>query len=107
MKNFLFSNIGGKIKMLAFLLFLLVAVLAMAVALFDVVTDFVSASKNDTAVSALVEIGKILSGVAVVVGAWIGNFFLYAFGQLVENSDHIETILRVMSIGNPNFERFK
>lgn len=74
----MFDNIGGKIKTLAVILCVLgiIASFAGAVALWAQ-----SSRYNDT----------ILEGVAILVagciGSWVGSFFIYGFGQLIENSD--------------------
>ena len=69
----MYDNIGGKMKMLAKILFILETISTVAVAL--------SLFTNDMGAIGLLVlfIGPIL--------AWISSWFLYGFGQLIENSD--------------------
>ena len=71
----MFNNIGSKIKRLA----MVVTAIEMAVAITYGTMCFVS--------------GSILTGVLIIVGgglfAWISSFFIYGFGELIENTSKI------------------
>ena len=81
----MYNNIGGKLKLLARISFILGAFLS-------IVLGFaLIAARNDT-------IQALLPGVLTIVfGAffsWLASLGLYAFGQLVENSDTLVTIAK-------------
>lgn len=70
----MFGNIGGKIK-----------VLAQVICCVGIIVSIVAAVK-------FFEENPVKSALVLILGillSWIGNFVLYGFGQLVENSDKI------------------
>ena len=69
----MFKNIGAKIK--GFASFICYFGIALSVALGIILLD----NKNIPAALAVIFSGTLFS--------WLGSLFLYAFGQLVENSD--------------------
>ena len=91
----MFNNIGGKIKVLA-------KVICWIGIIFSVISGIVimTGGRNThltvngsyfSASSALIGILTIVVGCLV---AWIGSFFAYGFGQLIENSDIIRNNLQ-------------
>ena len=78
----MFDNIGGKIKALAVVLCILgmVLVVILGCMLFE-----------DSVLTGLVTI------VAGCVASWIGSFFVYGFGQLVEDTSAIREALKGQS----------
>lgn len=76
----MFNNIGSKIKKLTMILFIISAIIylilsiTLAVAIFDGVAAFFM-------FILFFAIGFLLS--------WIGSFFMYAYGELVDNSSKI------------------
>lgn len=76
-EDFMFSNIGGKLKKFAVVFTYLGIIIS-------VIYGFVLISQDDD---------LILPGVLTVflgsLGSWICSLFLYAFGQLVQNTDKL------------------
>ena len=78
----MFNNIGIKIKILASVIFW-IGIIVGAIG-FIVMLAF-----------GLVEEEELFIGLSFAVllvvgfGSWIGSFFLYGFGQLIENSDRL------------------
>ncbi len=70
----MFDDIGGKIKGLA----VFICVIGIFAA---VISGFVFMSDEDT-----VGIGVIIM-IGGSLGAWVGSFFMYGFGQLIQNTD--------------------
>lgn len=71
----MYDNIGSKIKTLAQVVFIIMAVISIisgVLILFIVNYGFI--------------IGILTAGIGVLL-SWVGTFFLYGFGQLIENSD--------------------
>lgn len=69
----MFDNIGGKIKGLAKLVCWLGIIMS-------VISGIVLSAASESGIGVLIAIGGS-------VLAWIGSFFTYGFGQLVQNSD--------------------
>lgn len=71
----MYDNIGSKIKTLAKVIFIIIASLSLiagVLILFIVDNGFI--------------IGILTVGIGVLL-SWVGTFFLYGFGQLIENTD--------------------
>ena len=71
----MYDNIGSKIKTLAKEIFIIIASLSLiagVLILFIVDNGFI--------------IGILTVGIGVLL-SWVGTFFLYGFGQLIENTD--------------------
>ncbi len=68
-----FKNIGGKIKFLAMILFVVEAIAALITGFVLMVTD-----------EDLILYG-FLSWIVIPLFAWVSSWFLYAFGELVED----------------------
>ncbi len=88
----MFNNIGGKIKVLA-------KVLCWVGIILSVIMGIVMMASGGNARYNLN--GSYVSGSGVVVGiliivigclgSWVGSFFAYGFGQLIENTDAIRS----------------
>ena len=73
----MFDNIGSKIKALAKTVFIIMAVI-WAISGFS----FMFILGGGVAIL----LGPLIGGIGILL-SWIGTFFLYGFGQLIENSD--------------------
>lgn len=71
----MYDNIGSKIKTLAQVVFVIMAIIS-------IISGIVIILSDDGAIL----IG-ILSAAIGVLLSWVGTFFLYGFGQLIENTD--------------------
>ena len=87
MFNFLFDNIGGKIKKLVVIIFAIMVVCFLCVGI-----ALCTSSRGGTLPGVLVMIcGPIIS--------WISSWLLYAFGDLVENiSDNAENTREILEL---------
>lgn len=88
----MFKNIGRKIKVLAVVLFWIgvsIAIVAGILTIISTVANSYSSSQE--------KIMGILSGFAILAGgflsAWLSNFFLYGFGELIDSNQKILQIL--------------
>lgn len=92
----MFNNIGGKIKGLAKFLCWLGIILSVVA---GVVLIIAAATKSSYTFDSYGEKFVLSSGGSVVAGilvivfgslfSWIGSFFMYGFGELVENSKKV------------------
>lgn len=90
----MFKNIGKKIKGLVKVIFWIYFISFILSGLGVVIMAIVSGaavSEGNPAVIALCAVGGLIGG-AIVAGigfliAWIGSFFLYAYGQIADNTD--------------------
>ena len=86
----MFSNIGGKIKTLAKILCWVGIVLSV---LSGVILMASGGESRITVNGSYAEVSPVLGGILIIVigclASWIGSFFAYGFGQLIENSDEI------------------
>ena len=84
----MFSNIGVKIKGLAKFIFWVLSIISVLGG-FVVAIGGINALSKDTQTGVI----NILSGVAIAVGgvliAWVQNFLLYGFGELVDSNQKI------------------
>ena len=71
----MYENIGGKIKGLAIVVFAIMAILSLVAGGFMLFRD-----------NGGFLIGILTAGIGILL-SWIGTFFLYGFGQLIENTD--------------------
>ena len=80
----MFDNIGSKIMKLAKVL----CWLGIIASVISGIATIVSTSRSSYTAGA-----GILAGILIIVlgclFSWIGSFFTYGFGQLIENTDHI------------------
>lgn len=96
-RHSMFTNTGKKIKGLAIIVFVINIVFSILLA-FAICNNI----EKDFAVVLLIYFGIIALGILL---AWISSVFVYAFGQLVDNSDTITSILR--SLGNESTAEMK
>ena len=84
----MFDNIGGKIKGLA-------KVLCWVGIIFSVISGIVTmvAGANVRGAGGVGIFGGLLTIAIGCVLSWIGSFFTYGFGQLIENTDFIRDSL--------------
>jgi hypothetical protein len=93
----MFKNIGKKIKGLAIIICVINILISIILALLicnNIEKKFV--------VLLLIFIGIVSFGILM---AWISAMFVYAFGQLVDNSDAITSVLRSTNAPNEDMER--
>ena len=81
----MFDNIGGKIKALAKVL----CWLGIIASVISGIAIIVMASQNRYS-SGTGVVSGLLTIVLGCLGSWIGSFFTYGFGQLIENTDRIK-----------------
>ena len=88
----MYENIGGKIKGLAKTVFIIMAVIwAISGLAFMVIGGGIA-----------ILLGPLIGGIGVLL-SWIGTFFLYGFGQLIENSDILVKEAKKQSTRPVNF----
>ena len=87
----MFSNIGGKIKMLAKILCWIGIVLSVIAGALIILTNSEAVKLYEEVVPPLA--GGIFVIVVGVLGSWIGSFVLYGFGELVDNSSKQKKLL--------------
>ena len=85
----MFTNIGSKIKTLAKVLFWISTIGSM-IGAFGVIA-FAAMSGSDEIIIAIL-IGVVIVVVGVIV-AWLSNFMLYGFGELIDTN---QKMLRIM-----------
>lgn len=79
-----YENIGGKIKNLTKLIFIIEAIGI-------VIIGLVFLSRSDSLTLSIIEVLVLFFGLAV---AWVGSWLLYAFGELVEKTSDNENNTR-------------
>ncbi len=86
----MFENIGGKIKALA-------KVLCWVGIIASVISGIVMISNGSRSYGYYNSgAGAVAGIITIIVGSlasWIGSFFTYGFGQLIENTDAMKRIL--------------
>ena len=82
----MFDNIGGKIKTLAVVL-CIIGIIA------SVIGAFVIWGMHDSRYNPTIVLGFIVL-VAGCLGSWLGSFFTYGFGQLIESNEEEVALLR-------------
>ena len=84
----MFKNIGAKIKGLAKFIFWVLTIIAVIGGLVIIIQAFSNshADSQDKIVSILIGIGVIIVG---IIAAWLQNFLLYGFGELVDSNQKI------------------
>ena len=91
----MFNNIGGKIKVLAKILCGVGIALSIIAGVIMMVSGNVTVNYNAyNSYSAPAPVNGVVAGlITIVVGSllsWVGSFFAYGFGQLIENTDRIK-----------------
>ena len=92
----MFNNIGGKIKGLAKFLCWLGIILSVIIGVIMIIAATSSRSYTFDSYGEKITLstgGSIVAGILVIVfgslASWIGSFFMYGFGELVENSKKV------------------
>jgi len=92
----MFNNIGGKIKGLAKFLCWLGIILSVIIGVIMIIAAASSRSYTFDSYGEKITLstgGSIVAGILVIVfgslASWIGSFFMYGFGELVENSKKV------------------
>ena len=83
MLNFLFGNVGGKLKLFG----KIACFLSFAIVVLAWIVLVVMAVKYKSVWMAFATIPALI---AVAIGAWISSFYTIGFGQLVENTESID-----------------
>ena len=92
----MFENIGGKIKGLAKFIFWVISIISIIGGGVIIFTGLANSDSDSSSKIASIVVG-ILSAVGGVLLAWIQNFLLYGFGELVDSN---QKILRIMENRN-------
>lgn len=81
----MFDNIGGKIK-----------TLAVIVCILGIIASVIAAVSLWSQNSRYLETGwlGVITLVAGCLGSWVGSFFMYGFGQLIESTEANNALLR-------------
>ncbi len=86
----MFNNIGQKIKTLAKVLCWIGIVLSVITG----IAAMLSGNSTITINGNYAVVSPVISGIIVIIfgclASWIGSFFAYGFGQLIENTDEIK-----------------
>ncbi len=92
----MFNNIGGKIKGLAKFLCWLGIILSVIIGVILIIAAASSRSYTFDGYGERITLssgGSVVAGILVIVfgslASWIGSFFMYGFGELVENSKKV------------------
>ena len=92
----MFNNIGGKIKGLAKFLCWLGIILSVIIGVIMIIAAASSRSYTFDSYGEKITLstgGSIVAGILIIVfgslASWIGSFFMYGFGELVENSKKV------------------
>ncbi len=85
----MFDNIGGKIKKLAKIICWIGIILS-------VITGIAAIASGNSMVrvnGSYTSVSGVAAGITIIIigclASWIGSFFTYGFGQLIENTDAI------------------
>lgn len=76
----MYDNIGSKIKTLAKVVFVIMAILSVILGIVVAATAVEDYNEEKA------PLGLLIAGIGILL-SWVGTFFLYGFGQLIENSD--------------------
>ncbi len=86
----MFSNIGGKIKMLAKILCWLGIILSVVFGIL-----FITSGSPMYINGEYTSYNGVALGIVTIIfgclASWVGSFFAYGFGQLIENTDYIRS----------------
>ncbi len=83
----MFDNIGSKLKKLAKAMCLIGIALSVIV---GIMTMIGGSSYRYSGTSGAAFVAGLLTIVLGSLGSWVGSFFTYGFGQLIENTDTID-----------------
>ena len=79
--DFMYNHIGKKIKTLA------KTMASIGIVISFILGAVIASSRENYTMGLLI---ALLGG----WGSWIGNFLLYGYGQLIDNSDHVVELLK-------------
>lgn len=85
----MFSNIGAKIKGLAKVLFW-ISVIGSMIGAFAVIAFGVMKGGDDVFISIIIGVAIVVVG---IIFAWLSNFMLYGYGELIDTN---QKMLRIM-----------
>ena len=86
----MFNNIGGKIKGLAKLICWAGIILSVLLGVLMITgADVSDAVEGAETLQGMGWVGGVLFIVIGCLASWIGSFFTYGFGQLIENTDKL------------------
>ncbi len=90
----MFNNIGGKIKGLARFICWIGIILSILIGVIMILGGDVDVSgiEGAEAAASLQSMGWVGGVLFIIIGclaSWIGSFFTYGFGQLIENTDKL------------------
>ncbi len=92
----MFSNIGAKIKGLAKFIFWVICIISIIAGIVTIIQAMANSYSNSSS-----KIYAIIAGFLIAVGgtilAWLQNFLLYGFGELIDSN---QKILRIMEERN-------
>lgn len=94
----MFNNIGRKIKGLAKFIFWVISIISIvggAIIAFSTITN--SNAESSQKIASII-IG-ILTAVGGVILAWLQNFLLYGFGELIDTNQKMLAIMEQNNIG--------
>ena len=94
----MYDNIGSKIKTLAQVVFIIMAIISIISGILIIFSD-----------DGAFIIGILTAGIGVLL-SWVGTFFLYGFGQLIENTDILvykvkETSKNIQKVSTDNNQK--
>lgn len=86
----MFDNIGRKIKTLAKVL----CWIGIAISVISGIAAMLSGNDRITINDNYAVVSPVIIGIVIIIigclSSWIGSFFTYGFGQLIENSEEIK-----------------
>lgn len=86
----MFDNIGRKIKTLAKVL----CWIGIAISVISGIAAMLSGNDRITINDNYAVVSPVIIGIVIIIigclSSWIGSFFAYGFGQLIENSEEIK-----------------
>ena len=97
----MFNNIGAKIKGLAKFIFWVISIASIIAGMYVIIQGMGGRGSSDSKIMSIV-IG-ILTAVFGIILAWLQNFLLYGFGELVDSNQKMLRILEDRSMGPSNY----
>ena len=84
----MFNNIGGKIKGLARFIFVLCLIIYVLAAIAGGIMVGIGIGRSNEILGIVLGFGAFVLGAAIgFLIAWIGSFFLFGLGQLIEDTE--------------------
>ena len=97
----MFNNIGRKIKGLAKVLFWIVVIAGVICGFLIMITGFSGSGNSNDKIGGFI-VGILVIGFSVLL-AWLQNFLLYGYGELIDCSQKILRILENESMGDSTY----